>query len=37
MPHFCSVEIYDSTSVSDLVGKVVRTGRKPLEYAGSDR
>jgi hypothetical protein len=37
MTRSCSVEIYDSTSVSDLVGKVVRTARKSVEYAGSDR
>ena len=37
MPHFRSVKIYDSTSVSYLVGKVVRIARKPLEYAESDR
>jgi len=36
MLHFHSVEIYGSTSVSDLVGKVVRTARKSLECAGSD-
>jgi hypothetical protein len=37
MLHLSSVEIYDSTAVSDLVGKVTSIARKPLEYVGSDR